>query len=193
VTTCPERLVVRPRPWKLALYALGALVFVVIGVALLDSGSIAGFFLGLLSIAFFGGGMVLVALNARRRGLAQLTLTRDGLELSSGGRIPWADVESVGMAYRPAQMVVLRLRDYDSYLASNPDTSATLKFLRPFAHVFRVVPSYKRFATEVHGPADELRWNRETYGFDLGFSPMWLDRPPREFVDLVERYRQGTC
>ncbi len=175
-----------------ALFALGTFVFVVIGSFLLRSGGIAGFVFGALVIAFFTGGFVLVVLPARKRGLAHLTLTRDGLELASGGRIPWADVESVDVVDHPAKMVTLRLRSYDAYLASGPDNGAMLGFLRPFAHVLRVVPALKRFATEVRGPADELRWNRETYGFDVGVSPMWLDRSPHEFVDLVERYRLGA-
>lgn len=189
--TDADRLVVRPRPWKLALYALCALVFVVIGVFLLDSDSISGVVVGVLSIAFFGGGLVFVVLYTRKRGVAQLTLTSDGLELASGGRIPWADVESAYVADQPAKMVALRLHSYDRYLASDPDDSARLGFLRTFAHVFRMVPSMKRFATETEGTADELRWNRDTYGFDLGFSPMWLDRSPDDFVALVERYRRG--
>ena len=96
------------------------------------------------------------------------------------------------MTGHPAKMVTLRLNSCDAYLASNPDTRATLGFLRPFAHALRMVPVLKRFATGVHGPADELRWNRETYGFDLGFSPLWLDRSPRGFAELVERYRTGS-
>ncbi|ANZ41110.1 hypothetical protein BBK82_39130 [Lentzea guizhouensis] len=192
MTTDPDRLVVRPRPWKLALYALGAFVFVVIGSYLLRSGGVLGFVFGALAIAFFAGGFVFVLLPARKRGLAHLTLTRDGLELSSGGRIPWADVGSVDVVDHPTKMVTLRLNSYDAYLASGPDDSARLGFLRPFAHVLRMVPSLKRFATEVRGPADELRWNRETYGFDIGISPMWLDRSPREFVELVESYRSGS-
>jgi len=184
--------VVQPKPWKLALFALGAFVFVVIGSFLLRSGGVAGFVFGALAIAFFAGGFVFVVLPARNRGLARLVLTRDGLELPSRGRLPWADVESVDVVATPTRMVTLRLNSYDAYLASCPDDGARLGFLRPFAHVLRMLPALKRFATEVRGPADELRWNRETYGFDVGISPMWLDRPPRAFVELVERYRSGS-
>lgn len=180
---------VRPRPWKLALYLFGALAFVVLGVLLMMSGSVSGFITGVLGVAFFGGGTVLVAVNARTR---RLVLTPEGFE--HGGTIPWADVESVEVVKSPATMVVLRLHSYDRYLASQTpegtrEAVRTIRFLKPFMHVFRMIPSMRRY-TEVQGQADELRWNRETYGFDIGISPAWLDRSPRAFAELVERYRR---
>jgi hypothetical protein len=189
VTTCADRLVVRPRPWKLALYLLGAVVFVVIGVLLMMSGSVSGFLAGVLAVAFFGGVLVLVIVNARTRRLA---LTPEGIE--HGGTIPWADVESVGVVKDPTTMVALRLHSYDRYLASQTADGAqearrTIRFLKPFAHLFRMIPSMRRYAA-VQGQADELRWNRETYGFDIGISPVWLDRSPSAFAELVERYRR---
>lgn len=179
---------VRPRPWKLALYVLGALVFVAVGVLLMMSGSISGFVAGALAVAFCGGVLVLVAINARTRLLA---LTPEGIEL--GGTIPWADVESVEVVEHPATMVALRLHSYDRYLASQTadgtrEAMRTIRFLKPFMHVFRMIPSMRRYI-DVQGQADELRWNRETYGFDIGISPVWLDRSPRAFADLVDRYR----
>ena len=50
VTTCADRRVVRLGPWKLALYLLGAVVFVVIGVLLMMSGSAGAFIAGALSV-----------------------------------------------------------------------------------------------------------------------------------------------
>ncbi|WP_146231734.1 STM3941 family protein [Lentzea atacamensis] len=189
MTTCADRLVVRPRPWKLALYLLGAVVFVVAGVWLMSSGDAGAFVAGALSVAFFGGLLVLVIVNARTR---RLTLTPEGIDI--GGTIPWADVESVGVVKHPTTMVALRLYSYDRYLASQTadgtrEAKRTIRFLKPFAHFFRMIPSMRRYAA-VQGQADELRWNRETYGFDIGISPAWLDRSPGSFVDLVERCRR---
>ncbi|MFS8097548.1 DUF2982 domain-containing protein [Lentzea alba] len=189
MTTSADRLVVRPRPWKLALYLFGAVVFVVIGVLLLMSGSVSGFIAGLLGIAFFGGLLVLVVANASARRMA---LTRDGFEFQ-GGVIPWADVESVGVVKDPTTMVALRLHSRERYLASLSregarEANRTIRFLKPFAHVLRAIPSMRRF-TEVDGQGDQLRWNRDTYGYDIGISPVWLDRSPGDFAELLERYR----
>lgn len=180
---------VRPRPWKLALYLLGAVVFVVAGGWLMLSGDAGAFVAGALSVAFFGGLLVLVIVNARTRRLA---LTPEGIE--HGGTIPWADVESVAVVKHPTTMVALRLHSYDRYLASQTadgtrEAKRTIGFLKPFAHVFRMIPAMRRY-TAVQGQGDELRWNRDMYGFDIGISPAWLDRSPSAFVELVERYRR---
>lgn len=150
---------VRPRPWKLALYLLFAVLLVALGVLLLWAGSVL---IGLLSIVFFGCGTVWVIVKTLQRGTSQLTLTREGIEPATGGLIPWRDVESVGVVYRPTKMVVLRLHDHDGYLETLPRRG-------------------------IQGGM--LRFNRRTFGHDMGFSPAWLDRSPEDFADLLEQWR----
>jgi hypothetical protein len=55
--------VIRPRGWALPAVALGCLVFVALGVALVASGGAAGLVVGLASIAFFGGGLLVLLLR----------------------------------------------------------------------------------------------------------------------------------
>jgi hypothetical protein len=193
----PDRHVVRPRPWKLVLYLLGFLVFIAVSGFMIVTGNVLVVVVGLVGIAFFGGGLVMVVVFVARRGLSHLTLTRAGVRLRSGGTIPWADVEEVGVTKEPTTMVWLRLRDHDRYLASIPpdgarESGVTIGFLKPFAHLLRFIPAMRRYAKQVRDHADELVWNRQHFGFEVGISPAWLDRSPDRFVALLERYRASA-
>jgi hypothetical protein len=193
-----ERHPVRPRPGKLILFVLGCLLFVGLGLWMAIMGGLIAKIAGLVAIAFFGGGLLLVMLVAiRRGGLTQLTLTESGIEVADGGTIPWSDVESVGVTTGSGNMVWLRLHSYDRYLASMTEQGRRqagwrIRFLKPFAHLLRLVPLLRRYADQVRGPEDELRWNREHFGYDLAYSTVWLDRSPEKFAELLERYHRAS-
>src|SRR4051794_17368837 len=53
----------RPRWWALPATAAGCLVFVALGAALIAAGDTAGGVIGVVTIAFFGGGLVLLVLR----------------------------------------------------------------------------------------------------------------------------------
>lgn len=189
-----ERHPVRPRPAKVSLFVLGCLAFVAVGTWLVITGGIIAIIAGLLAITFFGGGLLLVMVAAfARGGLTQLTLTRSSIEVADGGTIPWSDVEEVGAA--EGSMVWLRLSSYDRYLASTTDqgrraATRKIRFMKPFTHLLRFLPLMRRYADGVRSPEDEMRWNRQHFGYDLAFSTAWLDRPQQQFVELLERYRR---
>lgn len=153
--------VVRPEPGRLALVLAGCVAFVAGSVWMVATGGVVAVVAGLVGIAFFGGGALVTAVVAARRGLSKLTLTPAGLEVTGGGTAPWADIEDVGLVTAPATMVAVRLRAYERYAAGD---------LR------RV---------------DKLVRTRRRFGFDLAFSPAWLDRPAPEFVELLDSYRRA--
>jgi hypothetical protein len=191
-----ERHPVRPRAGKLILFLLGSLVFVALGVWMVMAGGLIAKIAGVVSIAFFGGGLVLVTLVAiRRGGLTQLTLTGHGIEVADGGTIPWSDVESAGVTHGSGSMVWLRLASYDRYLASMTEHGRSasrwrIGFMKPFTHLLRFIPFLRRYADQVRSPEDEMRWNRQHFDYDLAFSTVWLDRPPERFVELLEHYHR---
>lgn len=205
VTERRDRFVVRPRWWLLALTVAGCLGFTAMGLMMIASGEVYLILVGLLSVAFFGGGGMLLARFVARRGLWALTLTPAGIELSTGGLLPWEDIEAVGtLRFKidktsKIKLFGIRLSRYDRYLASVPTMQRVemewglLRFLKPFALVFSGFENgslLQSFATDVSSLETALRWNREQTGWDYAFSPVWLDRPTEQFVAFVERYRR---
>lgn len=189
-----ERHVVRPRPRKLLLTLLGCVAFVAVGIWMLSSGDLGGIVVGLLAVAFFGGVGVYAVVTSVRQGLAKLTLTPSGLELASGGTVPWPDVEATGVVTEPTTMVWLRLRSYDRYLDSIPDGRAAKAdgISRVLTPVAQLLLRGTARGARMRDQGDQLRWTREHFGYDLAFSPAWLDRPAAEFAELLERYRQAA-
>jgi hypothetical protein len=154
-----DRYVVRPRPRNLVVALLGCVVFVAVGAWLVETGGAIAVVAGLTGMVVFGAGALVVGTVAARRDLSKLTLTPAGLEVAGGGTAAWPDIEEVAVVAAPATMLAVRLRAYEHYAAGD---------LR------RV---------------DQLVRTRQRIGFDLAFSPVWLDRPVDEFVHLLESYR----
>lgn len=184
-----EPLVVRPSARKLLPIVLGALGFVIVGVYLVTIGEVLA---GLAAIVFFGGGTGIVLAKAMRHGMSQLTLAPDGLHVHGAGTVAWDGIEAVGHSPGSGGMVWIRLRDPERFAAPATTNRALRRLMLPFAAFFGVRghgPLW-RYATRVRSYADELRWNREHYGWDLAFAVVWLDRSGDEFVALLERYRR---
>jgi hypothetical protein len=192
-----ERHVVRPKPGRLIGFLLLCLMFVGLSVWLVLTGGVIAVIAGVLAIAFFGGGLILVLVLAfRRGGLSQLALTPTGIETAEGATVPWSDVEEVGVTSGSGKMVWLLLNSYQRYADSmtargRREAGWKIRFMKPFAHLLRFLPPMRRYADRVRDPADELAWNREHFGYDLGISTAWLDRSPEEFVELLEHYRRA--
>lgn len=197
--------VVRPRWWLLALTAAGCLGFTAMGLMMIASGEIFGILGGLLNVALFGGGGVLLARFVARRGLWALTLTPAGIELATGGLLPWEDIEAVGTVRfkldktNKIKLLGIRLRSYDRYLASVPPVQRVemqrgmIWFLKPIGlltSMFGNSGLMQSFVSDVSSLETALRWSREQSGWDYTFSPVWLDRPTEQFVAFVERYRR---
>jgi hypothetical protein len=154
-----DRHVVRPRPRNLAVALLGCVAVAAAGGWLVEAGGALAVAAGLAATVVFGGGALVVGTVAARRDLSKLTLTPAGLDVAGGGTAAWPDIEEVAVVAAPATMVAIRLRGYERYAAGD---------LRRVDHLVRT---------------------RQRIGFDLAFSPVWLDRPVDEFVQLLERYR----
>ncbi len=158
------------------------LVFVTIGAVLVVEGGGFDKALGVVVLAFFGVGGLFSAITTLRRGLAQLTLTPEGIELAAGGTVRWRDVADIGVGTKPTKLVWLRLRGYDRYLASIPGNA-------PAPDESGRVP---RRRGRGRYSASLMRRNRERYGYDMGFTAGWLDRPAPAFVELMEEYRRAA-
>lgn len=91
-----DAVVVRPRWWALPAAAVGCLVFVALGVVLIASGGAFNVAVGVLSLVFFGGG--LVVLVRRRPWRWSIVIDDDGVTWRRPGRdlpLRWADVAAV--------------------------------------------------------------------------------------------------
>ena len=197
------RFVVRPRKWLLALLAAACLGFTASGVMMIASGEVYSILVGLFVVTFFGGGGVLAGRVVARRGLSQLTLTPAGIELTTGGLLPWEDIEAIGTARLfKNKFLGVRLKRYDGYLASVPEVQRTEMerhmrwWLKPMAWagvLFGGGGLLLSVARDVSSLETALRWSRAQTGWDYTFSPAWLDRPLEDFVDLLERYRRSAA
>ena len=194
IATVNEELVVRPNGRRLVLLMSAALGFVVAGVLLISTRGGKEIKAGVLANALLGGGAALVLGRSMRHGLAQLALGPDGLR-TRYGTVGWADIESVWHDPRNGGQISIRLRHPKRFMASVPPGTnrATRRFMLVFAFAVGVFDvRLRRYARSVRTFADEMRWNRETFGWDLAFATAWLDRPGDDFVELLERYRRAA-
>jgi hypothetical protein len=152
---------------------------------------------GLLGLAFFGGGGI-YALRAMARTPWTIAFARDALEIRVEqyvSRIPWADIEAVGLITVAGQrMPAIRLSRYDRFLASfSPEAARAytkrLSWLRWAARATQIAFAHSGLGghAEAHRIEDFLRANRAMTGYDLSFSWNQLDRPARRFAEFLDR------
>jgi hypothetical protein len=161
-----DRFVVRPRPWVLALYALGCAAFAGIGLFMVfdDDARI----IGLAGLVFFGiGGFAALPRLVR----PALVLTPQGIELTSGGLIPWEDIQDVGIARmsRGTKALGIRLSRTDRYLASRVGSKTGWR--RSLARLGAIPVG----------------------GYHVILSPVQLDRPLKRFPGFLWEYWQGVA
>lgn len=204
--TSGRRLEIRPREVRnVVRVTVGCAAFVVAGTwMLLTEHALVYRLAGGAAVAFFGLGLLLTPVMARRR--LTLALTPAGLEQvrrEGVATIPWADVAAVGVASpgRGPDMVGILLTSYDRYLERMPPELAAQ--MTRFASVMRPVAG--EHAGVVHGPvrdmvtdlvrarglAGVLALHREHFGFDVLLSADELDRPAAEFAALLRQYASG--
>jgi hypothetical protein len=159
-----DRVIMRPRWWALPVTALGCLVFVAMGVALVAVGGPAGIVIGAVSIAFFGGGLVLLVLRRPWR---------------------WAIViDDRGVTWRrPAGDTVVRWGNIAGVSVTRMggfggQTFVTLKLLDPSA---LDQPALGRLNRPLQG------LNRRLAGGEASIGWNERDRPAEEVADLLLR------
>jgi hypothetical protein len=198
--------------WKFAAAAVGALAFVVVGIALLYVPSIAVQAAGMLSVVFFGG-FVGYGLLRHLRGRGRLAILPGGLEIDLPGVpprvLPWDEIEAIGVMKMSGQeFTTVRLRTYRSFLSGiePPEARHALRFFHSLrlvglaavgvgaAHLQDVseLGELLSGSKEVQSVADILRYYRTTFGaeFLLGWS--MRDRSAAEFAELLELARTGS-
>jgi hypothetical protein len=103
----------RPRWWALPATAAGCLVFVVLGAVMVASGDLAGVVIGVVAIAFFGGG--LVALVLRRPWRRSIAVDDRGVAWRRPGSemlVRWENIAAIRFQRGSRTgMVALTLRD----------------------------------------------------------------------------------
>jgi hypothetical protein len=139
-----------------------------------------------------------------------------------GGWIPWTDIERIGIFKLNIKLVGIRLSRYDHFLVSlTPAEMQTiesrLRNLKMFAGGAAFVKGAEfdpkelqsyvdllkdqkelyelgemAYAKDLASAAGMLKWNREHYGFEWGFSSLELDRSLDQFANLLEQYRQAA-
>ena len=194
-----ERDEIRPNRGIQFLKMIGLMAFLVpaSGFAMISADSILTRAVGAFGLAFFGGGGAF-ALWSMTRTPWTLALAPDALEVrveDSIARIPWDDIEAVGLAHVSGQkMPSVRLVRYDSYIASfSPEAAqeferrwGVMKWFARAATVLTLTPSLAGHAGS-SSITDAMRANRAlTGGYDLSFAWNQLDRPPAKFAAFLE-------
>lgn len=170
---------------------------------------------GLLVLLFFGVGGAYAIPKALRRKVT-MVLSPEGIELTYAegvAIVPWPDIERIGVVIvgpklAGTKMVGIRLKSYDGFLNEmSPELAAFslkgLSYLKLAAKAATSVDApggvglWVKAAGEplesfgdVGSLAQALKWTRDNYGYDLAFAWSELDRPPDQFVRLLEEYQQ---
>ncbi|GAB2600717.1 hypothetical protein [Pseudactinotalea suaedae] len=159
---------------------------------------------GLIGLALFGGGAVMLLVRHARGGVT-LTLTPAGLLPGSGGFVPWHDVGGFGATKTGgAACLGAWLTDPRSYLASLTPQQQSL-VLKAALAAKGIAPilgaadpgSLRDAVTLASMPAHDvgaaLRWAKaQAGGYDLTFPALNLDRPIPQLVQLCEQYRSAA-
>lgn len=115
---------------------------------------------GIAAIGFFGVGGGVSLVGQWRRSTV-LVADDSGIRITGAGRIPWADVDRVGVT---SDGLGIRLRRYDTFLASAP-------------------------AKTEHSAASLRAARTKNAGYDLVFAERLLDRSPGEAARDLQRRR----
>jgi hypothetical protein len=215
-----ERVEIRPRTRRNAiLLMLGSVLFTAGGIWLMvdGEGTVDGL-VGAACVLFFGGGG-LYALPRLLRRPVSLVLEPDALvqvTLYGSARVPWRDVERVGVASWMGQRLLgMRLKTYDGYLnGMSAELAGTITRALPYVRVAGTVLGkldpgaalglWSRFqghadpasAVAAMGKVGDLAgmllWCRNTFGYDILFGWADTDRPMPELAALLERYRSAA-
>lgn len=127
-----DRLEIKPKTGRnVLLLVLGCSFFTLAGLFMMSTGEPQNVGAGLLSVAFFGGGGLIMGPRLLRRKVS-MVLTREGMEqITPNGKayISWRDVEKLGLVSLYAnKMVGIRLLNYDAYVQSmSPEMTEFLR------------------------------------------------------------------
>ncbi len=194
-----DRQEIRPARGANFLKMIGLMALLVPASAwmMLDAESVFMKAVGALGVVFFGGGGIF-ALGSMLRTPWTLALAPDALEIRVEdhiARVPWADIEAVGLANVSGQKIPsIRLARYDNYLASlSPEAAqaferrwTVMKWITRATMVLGMAPGLAGHAG-ASSLADAMRANRGlTGGFDIGFGWSQIDRPPEKFTTFLE-------
>ncbi|TWB33636.1 STM3941 family protein [Nitrospirillum pindoramense] len=123
----PFPMVFRVRRGRLALYALMCAAMTLLGASVVLM-SAPFFAFGMLTVVVFGS-FTLVFLVIGFHNTPRFTLTDEGIILSGGGIVKWADIADVRTGHRLASgCIVIHLKDHRSYEAVR---STMIAFRRP--------------------------------------------------------------
>jgi hypothetical protein len=159
-----DPVVMRPRWWALPVAAVGCLVFVAMGLVLVAVGGPAGIVIGAVSIAFFGGGLVLLVV--RRPWRWAIVIDDRGVTWRRPGGdtvVRWGNIAGVS---------VTRMGGFGG------QTFVTLKLLDPSA-------LDKPALGALNGPLQGL--NRRLAGGEASIGWHERDRPAEEVAELLIR------
>jgi len=202
-----ERVEIRPSRGGnvLKMIVLMALLVPASAAAMLHADGIVMKAVGALGLAFFGGGGCF-ALWSMMRTPWTLALAPDALEVPVEdfiARIPWRDIEAVGLAHVSGQkMPSIRLARYNNYMASLlPEAAHAFErrwgAMKWMARATMLLANEQSLGEHANSStlADVMRANRAlTGGYDMSFAWSQIDRPAAKFAAFLEaewRERQG--
>ena len=207
---------IRPKPFRnSAIMAVMCAAFVIGCVWLVLSKQDIP--VALLGIVIFGGAALYGIPKMLRRKIT-MVLTPGGIEqryAEGSAYIPWSDIEKVGIVSMLSnKMVGIRLKNYDDYLEAMSPSLAEymtkslpyMKLLARSTSLFNVphpvsvwsklqghdLKKMLKSFGKVGNLAEMLLWTREQYGYDFLLTWAEIDRPARDFVNLLEGYLSST-
>jgi hypothetical protein len=206
--TIPDRLEIRPKRVQNAVQIVGTnLVFVALAVSLIFTGQFIPFVIGIIFVPYFAWMALSAILKAFQRNNT-MTFTGKGIELYDDFGtviIRWKNIRSFGPCPGTMNMIGIRLKNYAEFLADiDPGQEDKfmhklnlkkvpmfINYLITFCMPIPVIKDQRESCNayqDIFNVKDFLRWNRDTYGYDVTLAWTELDRSIDEFLKLLEKY-----
>lgn len=188
-----EDLVVKPAAWRTALIAVLCVVFIVIGVLLVINGQWFDKILGAVSVVAFGvgGGYYLLGLS---KGAPTFTLSTRGIDVGTGGHLPWSNIGKVGTtkALGGAPALGIQVRTPSTYAGSlSPEQqTAALRAAKTRLGVSRPSEASHNRTADLVAALNQMA--KKTGGYHLAFPMLGLSGSAESMVATVEKYRTAS-
>lgn len=196
--------VVKPSMGRTILLAVVCLLFTLAGLAMLFADGFMIKIMGALAIAFFGVGGA-AAIIRQVRGGTTFTLTSQGIEVGTGGFVPWQNIGLIGQTSTGggAQALGFEVLDVPAYVATlTPEQQRAaargVTLGRAAAPVMGAGGGNLHDVAALNAlPGDDLvaatEWGAQmSGGFHLAFPTLSLNKPMGRLMAIAEEYRAAA-
>lgn len=196
--------VVKPSMGRTIGLAVLCVLFTVAGIAMLFADGFMAKIMGGLAMMLFGVGGA-AAIVRQLRGGTTFTLKADGIEVGTGGFVPWHNIGMIGQTSTGggAQGLGFEVLDVPAYVATlTPEQQRTaargITLGRAAAPVMGAAGAHSNDVSALNAlPADDLvaatEWGAQmSGGFHLVFPTLSLNKPMGRLMAIAEEYRAAA-